>query len=45
MATTKYTPRLAQKYKDEVVPALSKKFGYKSVMQTVALTALLLIRN
>lgn len=34
MATnTKYTPRLLNKYRDEVVPALMKKFGYKSVMQ------------
>jgi large subunit ribosomal protein L5 len=28
-----YTPRLAEKYKAEVVPALQKKFDYKSVMQ------------
>ncbi len=33
MSTIKYTPRLAEKYKKEVVPALMKKFGYKSVMQ------------
>lgn len=33
MATTTYTPRLQSKYQDEVVPALMKKFGYKSVMQ------------
>lgn len=33
MSTAKYTPRLADKYKKEVVPALVKKFGYKSVMQ------------
>jgi large subunit ribosomal protein L5 len=31
MSTVKYTPRLADKYTKEVVPALSKKFGYKSV--------------
>lgn len=31
--TTKYTPRLQKKYRDEVVPALMKKFGYKSIMQ------------
>ena len=31
--TTTYTPRLLNKYRDEVVPALMKKFGYKSVMQ------------
>ncbi len=33
MKTTTYTPRLQKKYKDEVVPALMKKFGYSSVMQ------------
>lgn len=33
MATTTYIPRLQKKYKDEVVPALMKKFGYSSVMQ------------
>ena len=34
MSAVKYTPRLADKYKNEVVPALVKKFSYKSVMQT-----------
>ncbi len=33
MSTDKYTPRLAVKYKKEVVPALMKKFAYKTVMQ------------
>ena len=33
MATTTYYPRLQKKYKDEVVPALMKKFGYTTVMQ------------
>lgn len=33
MATATYSPRLKGKYKDEVVPALMKRFGYKSVMQ------------
>ncbi len=28
-----YTPRLRKQYKDEVVPALMKKFNYKTVMQ------------
>lgn len=28
-----YTPRLKQKYTEEIAPALMKKFGYKSVMQ------------
>lgn len=31
--TTTYAPRLQKKYKDEVVPALMKRFGYKTVMQ------------
>lgn len=31
--TTKYVPRLQEKYLKEVVPALMKKFGYKSIMQ------------
>jgi len=31
--TTTYTPRLLNKYRDQVVPALMKKFGYKTVMQ------------
>ncbi len=29
-----YKPRLLNKYRDEVVPALMKKFGYKSIMQS-----------
>ncbi len=33
MSTVKYTPRLADKYTKEVIPALMKKFGYKTVMQ------------
>jgi len=28
-----YSPRLQKKYREEVVPVLMKKFGYKSVMQ------------
>jgi len=28
-----YVPRLRTKYQDEVVPALMKQFGYKSIMQ------------
>ena len=31
--TTPYSPRLRKKYNDEVIPALMKKFGYKTVMQ------------
>ena len=32
MSTT-YTPRLRAKYQNEVVKAMSEKFGYKSIMQ------------
>ncbi len=28
-----YTPRLKNKYKEEVVPALMEQFGYKSIME------------
>jgi large subunit ribosomal protein L5 len=33
MSTSKYTPRLAKRYNEEIVPALMKKFNYTSVMQ------------
>jgi large subunit ribosomal protein L5 len=33
MTAKTYMPRLADKYKKEVVPALIKKFGYTSIMQ------------
>jgi large subunit ribosomal protein L5 len=33
MSTTKYSPRFAAKYNTEVIPALMKKFGYKTIMQ------------
>ena len=33
MSTTNNAARLADKYKKEVVPALMKKFSYKTVMQ------------
>jgi len=45
MATEKYTPRLAEKYKKEVVPALMKKFSYKAVMQAPRLTKICLNRG
>lgn len=45
MATEKYTPRLAKKYKEEVIPALSKKFGYKSIMQTPKLKKIAINRG
>ncbi len=33
MSTTTYKPRLQTKYREQVVPALMKKFGYKTVME------------
>ena len=45
MATAKYTPRLADRYKKEVVPALMKRFGYKSVMQVPRLEKISLNRG
>jgi large subunit ribosomal protein L5 len=45
MSTVKYTPRLADKYKKEVVPALMKKFGYKTVMQAPKLEKICLNRG
>ena len=45
MSTTTYAPRLADKYKKEVVPALMKKFGYKSVMQAPKLEKICLNRG
>jgi large subunit ribosomal protein L5 len=45
MATATYTPRLADKYKQEVIPALMKKFGYKSIMQAPRLEKICLNRG
>lgn len=45
MSTKTYTPRLADKYSKEVVPALMKKFGYKTVMQAPKLTKICLNRG
>ena len=45
MNTTTNTPRLADKYKKEVVPALMKKFSYKTVMQAPRLTKICLNRG
>jgi large subunit ribosomal protein L5 len=45
MATKSYTPRLATKYKKDVVPALVKKFGYTSVMQAPKLEKICLNRG
>ena len=41
----KYTPRLAEKYKKDVVPALMKKFSYKTVMQAPRLTKICVNRG
>src|ERR1043165_5796610 len=40
-----YTPRLFEKYKTEVIPALVKKFGYTSVMQAPKLEKICLNRG
>lgn len=45
MSTVKYTPRLVSKYKNEVVPALMKKFGYTSIMQAPKLEKICLNRG
>jgi large subunit ribosomal protein L5 len=45
MSTTKYTPRLEDKYKKDVVPALKKRFSYKSVMQVPRLEKICLNRG
>ena len=45
MATQTYIPRLATKYKKDVVPALVKKFGYSTVMQAPKLEKICLNRG
>ncbi|MGE5107864.1 MAG: 50S ribosomal protein L5 [Sphingobacteriales bacterium] len=45
MSNTKYTPRLADKYKKDVAPALMKKFSYKSVMEIPRLEKICLNRG
>lgn len=45
MATATVTPRLKSKYKDEVIPALMKRFGYKSIMQVPKLEKIALNRG
>ena len=45
MSTTKYSARLADKYKKDVVPALQKRFSYKSVMQVPRLEKICLNRG
>lgn len=45
MATATYTPRLKSKYKQDVVPALMKRFGYKSIMQVPKLEKIAINRG
>jgi large subunit ribosomal protein L5 len=45
MATKTYTPRLEEKYRKDVVPALVKKFGYDTVMQAPKLEKICLNRG
>ena len=45
MATETYTPRLKDKYKDEVIPALIEAFSYKSVMQAPKLEKIAINRG
>lgn len=37
-----YTPRLKEKYKAEIIPALTEKFGYKSIMRVPKLQKIVL---
>ncbi len=37
-----YTPRLREKYKAEIIPALTEKFGYKTVMRVPKLQKIVL---
>ena len=45
MSTQSNNPRLADKYTKEVIPALMKKFSYKTVMQAPKLTKICLNRG
>ena len=45
MKTATNTPRLQKKYHDDVIPALQKKFNYKSRMQTPKLAKICLNRG
>ncbi len=45
MSTEKYTPRLADKYNKDVIPALMKKFSYKTVMQAPKLEKICINRG
>jgi len=45
MSTEKYSPRLADKYKKDVVPALMKKFAYETIMQAPKLEKICINRG
>ena len=45
MSTVKYTPRLEDKYTKDVIPALMKKFAYKTVMQAPKLEKICINRG
>jgi large subunit ribosomal protein L5 len=45
MSATKYSPRLADKYSKDVIPALMKKFAYKTVMQAPKLEKICINRG
>jgi large subunit ribosomal protein L5 len=45
MATATYNARLKEKYKAEVIPALMKRFGYKSIMQVPKLEKIAINRG
>ncbi|MEO5984634.1 MAG: 50S ribosomal protein L5, partial [Ferruginibacter sp.] len=45
MNATTNSPRLAEKYKKDVIPALMKKFSYKTIMQAPRLTKICLNRG
>ncbi len=45
MSTIKYSPRFAAKYNKEVIPALMKKFSYKTVMQAPKLQKICINRG
>jgi large subunit ribosomal protein L5 len=45
MSTIKYSPRLAEKYKKDVVPALMKRFNYGTVMQVPRLEKICINRG
>ena len=45
MSEIKYTPRLVDKYRKDVIPALMKKFSYKTVMQAPKLQKICINRG